>query len=292
MPARLLDGKQIAQTIRSEIAQRVQQRLAQQLPPPGLTVVLVGDHPASRVYVRNKRKAAQEVGFVGQVLERSADIRQAELLDLIAQLNADPSVHGILVQLPLPRHIDEAAVIEAIDPAKDVDGFHPLTLGRLTAGHPTFLPCTPQGVQELLVRSGIPTAGVSTVIVGRSNIVGKPLALLLAQKPTPAFPLAGDATVTLVHSRTRNLAELTRSADLLIAAIGHPGFITGEMIRPGATVIDVGINSVAGQVVGDVDFASVYPRAGAITPVPGGIGPMTIAMLLKNTLQAAEALSR
>ena len=212
---------------------------------------------------------------------------QERLLDLVAQLNADPAVSGILVQLPLPKHVDEAAVIRAVHPKKDVDCFHPENVGLLAAGHPRFLPCTPFGVQQLLARTGIPTAGKHVVVIGRSNIVGRPLALILMQKPSKEFPEAGDATVTVVHSRTRDLPTATRQADILIAAVGSARFVTGDMVKPGAAVIDVGINSVDGKLVGDVDAESVAPVAGWLSPVPKGVGPMTIAMLLHNTLRAA-----
>jgi methylenetetrahydrofolate dehydrogenase (NADP+)/methenyltetrahydrofolate cyclohydrolase len=255
-----------------------------------LAAVLVGNHPASTFYVKAKRRDCDEVGMNSWLHQLPADTSQAHLLQIIAQLNAEPMVHGILVQLPLPAQIDESAVLYAIDPHKDVDAFHPDNLGRLLAGQPRYVPCTPLGVQQLLVRSGRSWAGQQVVIVGRSNIVGKPLAALLMQKPSGANPDAGDATVTVAHSRTRHLPALTRQADVLVAAIGQPHFITAEHVRPGAVVIDVGINKVPErkQPVGDVDFAAVAPLAAAITPVPGGVGPMTRAMLLLNTLRSAE----
>lgn len=287
MTARLLDGKAIAATVRAEVAAAVSRRVTEGKSRPGLVTVLVGDNPASHVYVRNKRKACDEVGIAGRSLLLPADTSQTQLLNLIRELNADPATHGILVQLPLPKQIDEAAVLEAIHPQKDVDVFHPENVGRLAAGHPRFYPCTPHGCVQILKRSGIETAGKSVVVLGRSNIVGKPLALMLMQKPSPANPAGGDATVTVAHSRTPNLAEVCRSADILIAAVGVPNLVTPDMVRPGAVVVDVGINSVNGKLVGDCDPA-VDKIASARTPVPGGVGPMTIAMLLVNTLQAAE----
>lgn len=283
MPAKLLDGKALAKTMQAEIAAAVADRVAAGQPPPGLATVLVGDDPASHVYVRNKRKACEQVGMVSAHHELPATTSQAELLAVVDKLNADPAVHGILVQLPLPKQIDEASVIRSIDPAKDVDAFHPETVGLLTTGHPRFLPCTPHGVQQLLVRNGIDVAGKHVVIVGRSNIVGKPLALLLMQK----WP-GGNATVTVAHTATRDLATLTRTADVIVVAIGRAKFLTADMVRPGAVVVDVGMNRGAdGRLCGDVDFDAVSRVAGAITPVPGGVGPMTITMLLHNTLRAA-----
>src|SRR5262245_2584457 len=284
MPATLLDGKKLAQTMQAETAAAVAERVAAGKSRPGLATVLVGDDPASHVYVRNKRRACEQVGMVSIHHELPATTSQAELLALVQRLNADPAVHGILVQLPLPKQIDEAAVIRAIDPAKDVDAFHPETVGLLSAGHPRFLPCTPHGIQQLLARNNVPIAGAHVVIVGRSNIVGKPLALLLMQK----WP-GGNATVTVAHTATRDLPALTRTADIVIVAIGRPKFLTADMVRPGAVVVDVGSNrSADGKLCGDVDFAAVSQVAGAITPVPGGVGPMTITMLLHNTLRAAQ----
>ncbi|HEY1378854.1 MAG TPA: bifunctional methylenetetrahydrofolate dehydrogenase/methenyltetrahydrofolate cyclohydrolase FolD [Gemmataceae bacterium] len=283
MPARLLDGKALAKTMQAEIAAAVGERVAAGRPRPGLATVLVGDDPASHVYVRNKRKACETVGMVSVHHEMPAATSQAELLSVVAQLNADPAVHGILVQLPLPKQIEEAAVVRAIAPRKDVDAFHPETVGLLTTGHPRFLPCTPHGIQQLLVRNGIDVAGQHVVIVGRSNIVGKPLALLLMQK----WP-GGNATVTVAHTATRDLPAVTRSADVVVVAIGRAKFLTADMVRPGAVVVDVGTNRVDGKLCGDVDFDAVSQVAGAITPVPGGVGPMTITMLLHNTLRAAE----
>lgn len=288
MAAQRIDGQELAKTIRAEITAAVAAHVAAGKPTPGLAVVLVGNHPASEAYVRNKQKGCADVGMASWLHRLPETASQAELLALVTQLNADAAVHGILVQLPLPKHMDEAAVIRAIHPSKDVDTFHPENLGLLAAGHPRFLPCTPFGVQQMLVRSGIATAGKRVTIIGRSNIVGKPLALMLMQKPSAVFPEAGDATVTVVHRGTQNLPALTRTADILIAAVGVAKFVTADMVQPGAAVIDVGINSVAGKLVGDVDADSVGPVAGWLSPVPKGVGPMTITMLLHNTLRAAQ----
>lgn len=280
MSAVLLDGKAIAASIREQIRARVEQA-KQNGTVPGLTVVLVGEDPASKVYVRNKERACKEVGFASQVLRLSQDTTQQQLLEVVRSLNSDASVHGILVQLPLPGHIDEGAVIAAIDPAKDVDGFHMINAGALMVGAKGFVSCTPRGVIELIRQTGQPIAGKHAVVVGRSNIVGKPAAMLLLKE---------NATVTVCHSRTKDLAQITRQADILVAAVGRPKMITGQMIKPGAIVIDVGINRLAdGSLAGDVDFESAVEVAGFITPVPGGVGPMTIAMLLQNTLEAAHA---
>jgi methylenetetrahydrofolate dehydrogenase (NADP+)/methenyltetrahydrofolate cyclohydrolase len=250
---------------------------------PGLAAVLVGDNPASQVYVRNKRKACDQVGMASWLHQLPADAAQDDLLRLVAQLNTDAAVNGILVQLPLPEQIDENLIIDAVAPLKDVDGFSPANLGLLSAGISRFLPCTPLGVQQILVRNNIPIDGQHVVIVGRSNIVGKPLALMLMQKGP-----GGNATVTVCHRRTKDIGAQTRQADIVIVAIGQAQFLTKDMIRPGAVVVDVGINrSAAGKLVGDVDFDAVKECASAITPVPGGIGPMTITMLLHNTLRAA-----
>jgi len=285
MPATILDGKQLAQQIRSELAEEVVEFIQNNGAVPCLAAVLVGEDPASEVYVRNKRKACEGVGIESQLHRLSVDVPADELLRLIAKLNKDNEVHGILVQLPLPKQIDASKVLLAVSPAKDVDAFHPENVGRLVQGRPRFLPCTPYGVQQLLVRNKIEIAGRHVVIVGRSDIVGRPLSIMLSQRGP-----GGDATVTLCHSRTRDLAAVTRQADILIAAIGQPKFITAEMIRPGAAVIDVGINRTDAGLVGDVDFEPALEVAGAITPVPGGVGPLTIAMLLRNTLAAARAL--
>lgn len=280
MAAVLLDGKRVAAEV--EVAlQEEAARLQSQGVTPGLAVILVGDDPASHVYVRNKEKACQAVGFASFPHRLPAATSEKELLELIRRLNVDPAVHGILVQLPLPPGFDANRVIQAIDPAKDVDGFHPVNVGRLVSGLPGFVPCTPQGVMHLLAAYHIPVAGRHAVVVGRSNIVGKPLAQLL---------LAADATVTVCHSKTQNLADLTRAADILVAAVGKPRLITAAMVKPGAVVVDVGINRLPEGLVGDVDSAGVSEVASYLTPVPGGVGPLTIAMLLKNTLQAARAL--
>ena len=283
MTAVLLDGKQLAQTMQAEIATQTAELLRTRGLRPGLAAVLVGDNPASQLYVSNKRRACEKVGIASSLHELPGDTSQADLLALISRLNADPAIHGILVQLPLPKHIDEAAVVDAVAPDKDVDGFSPHSLGLLAAGRPRFLACTPHGVLQLLVRNNIPVAGAHVVVLGRSNIVGKPLALILMQKGI-------DATVTVCHSRSKNLADLTRSADILVVAIGQLRFVKADMVRPGAVVIDVGMHRLPDRTwAGDVDFAAVREVASAITPVPGGVGPMTIAMLLYNTLQSARA---
>ena len=287
MPAIRIDGQELARTIRAEIGAAVAAHVAASGRRPGLAAVLVGESPASEVYVRNKRKACEDAGMASWLHRLPADASPTDLLDLIARLNTDPAVSGILVQLPLPKQMDEGAVIRAVHPLKDVDAFHPENVGLLTAGYPRFLPCTPFGVQQMLARSGVTTAGKHVVIVGRSNIVGKPLALMLMQKPSAAFPEAGDATVTIVHRGTADLKGLARQADILIAAVGVPGFVTADMVKLGAAVIDVGINSVGGKIVGDVDAAAVAEVAGWLSPVPKGVGPMTITMLLHNTLRAA-----
>jgi methylenetetrahydrofolate dehydrogenase (NADP+)/methenyltetrahydrofolate cyclohydrolase len=284
MSAALLDGKQLAQTMQAEIAARAAAFTRARGVRPGLATVLVGDDPASHTYVKNKRRACQKVGIDSFHHELPTSTAQQELLDLIGRLNADPRVHGILVQLPLPRHIDEPAIVDAVSPLKDVDGFGPENLGLLAAGRPRYLACTPHGVQQLLVRNGVKLAGAHVVIVGRSNIVGKPLALILMQKGGEA-----DATVTVCHSRTRDVGALTRQADVVVVAIGKPRFLRADMVRPGAVVVDVGINRMPdGSWAGDADFEAVRQVASAISPVPGGVGPMTITMLLHNTLQAAQ----
>jgi methylenetetrahydrofolate dehydrogenase (NADP+)/methenyltetrahydrofolate cyclohydrolase len=284
MPARLLDGKALAEATQAGLAVQVAAQVARGGPKPGLAAVRVGDDPGSEKYVRGKIRACEKNGFASTHIHLSAATTQTELLAVVANLNADPAIHGILVQLPLPKQIDETAIISAVAPHKDVDGFHPENLGLLVAGRPRFVACTPLGIQQLLIRNGIEVAGKHAVIVGRSNIVGKPLALLLMRKGS-----GGDATVTVAHSRSRDLAGITRSADILIAAIGQARFVTADMVKPGATVIDVGINALPdGKLAGDVDFNAVKEIAGAITPVPGGVGPMTIAMLLHNTLIASQ----
>lgn len=290
MTARLLDGAALGRQIRGEVAADVA-RLAGQGIRPGLAVILVGEDPASQVYVRSKGKACEEAGMKSVTHRLPDTTSQEDLLALIDDVNADTTIHGLLVQLPLPKHINTDTVLRRVSPAKDVDGFHPVNVGKLVLGDPTgFRPATPYGVQQMLIRSGIETRGAHAVILGRSTIVGRPMAgLLLKDGP------GGNATVTVCHSRSRDLPAITRSADILIAAIGKAGFVTGDMVKPGATVIDVGINRVDDpaaakgyRLVGDVDFEAAKGVASAITPVPGGVGPMTIAMLLANTLQAAR----
>jgi methylenetetrahydrofolate dehydrogenase (NADP+) / methenyltetrahydrofolate cyclohydrolase len=286
MTANILDGKSLAGRLQSELAGRVATFKSQTGVTPCLAAVLVGENPASEVYVRNKRQACERIGMASQLHRLPATASQEELLDLVMRLNNAPAVdpvHGILVQLPLPKQIEEKCILDAVHPLKDVDAFHPENVGLLVQGRPRFLPCTPQGIQQLLVHNHIETAGRHVVVLGRSEIVGKPIALMLAQRGPHA-----DATVTICHSRTRNLQEITLQADILIAAIGQPRFVTAEMVKPGATVIDVGINRVDGKLYGDVDFESVRQVVGAITPVPGGVGPLTITMLLENTLAAAR----
>jgi methylenetetrahydrofolate dehydrogenase (NADP+) / methenyltetrahydrofolate cyclohydrolase len=290
MTAKLLDGKALAAELQSDIAIRVADFKEQTGVTPCLAAVLVGENPASEVYVRNKRQACERVGITSQLHRLPADAPQQELLDLVHRLNHAPAtepVHGILVQLPLPKQIDEITVLDSVHPLKDVDAFHPENVGRLVQNRPRFLPCTPHGIVKILERHMIDTAGKHVVVLGRSEIVGKPIAIMLVQRGKHA-----DATVTICHSRTQNLIDITNSADILIAAIGKPRFVTMEMIKPGATVIDVGINRVAGKLCGDVDFESVQQVAGAITPVPGGVGPLTITMLLENTLAAATLQAR
>ena len=278
MTAQIIDGKSIALAVRQGLEPRVEALKAKGV-TPGLTVVVVGDDPASAIYVRNKERASQKLGMNGTVLRMPGETTQEELLTVVRKLNADDSIHGILVQLPLPKHIDEHAILREIDPDKDVDGFHAMNAGRLLNGEKGFVACTPKGVMRLLETTGVDLNGKNAVVVGRSNIVGKPMALLLLQK---------NCTVTIAHSRTRNLAEVTRAADILVVAVGRAGMITGDMIKPGAIVMDVGINRVDGKVVGDVDFESAKEVASYITPVPGGVGAMTIAMLMENAVEAAE----
>lgn len=285
MTATILDGKKLAAAIRAELAEEVVEFIQNNGVVPCLAAVLVGDDPASDVYVRNKRRDCDAVGIESQLHRMPADTSLDDLLQLVAKLNKDREVHGILVQLPLPKQIDSTRVLQAVSPSKDVDAFHPENVGRMVQGRPRFLPCTPQGVQQLLVRSGIETAGRHVVVVGRSDIVGKPIAIMLAQRGAGA-----DATVTICHSRSRDLSSITQLADILIVAIGKAEFITADMVKPGAVVIDVGINRNGEHLVGDVDFAGVSRVAGAITPVPGGVGPLTRAMLLRNTLRAAQSL--
>lgn len=288
--AALIDGVAVSKAVRLDVEREVAELKAKGI-VPGLTVVLVGDDPASAVYVGSKEKRSKELGMKGETIRLPASTTQGELEALVDRLNADPSVHGILVQMPLPRHMDSTTVVRRIAPEKDVDGFHPVNVGKLLIGEKDgFAPCTPAGVQELLVRSGVDTSGKEAVIVGRSNIVGKPMAALLVQDV-----VGGNCTVTICHSRTVDLASHTRRADILVAALGKPEVITGDMIKPGAVVIDVGINRVNDasaekgyRIVGDVDFESARRVASMITPVPGGVGPMTIAMLMRNTVRAAR----
>lgn len=289
MPARIIDGTAVARQMREELLPRIAELKARGI-TPGLAAVLVGDDPASQAYVRMKSRACEEAGMYSETIRLPADTPEEKLLEVVDRLNADPKIHGILVQLPLPKQIDANRVLRRILPCKDVDGFHPENVGKVCIGDPTgFRPATPYGVQQLLLRSGIETKGAHAVIVGRSNIVGRPMASLLLQDGP-----GGNATVTVCHSRTRDLASVTRLADILIVAIGRPRFVTADMIRPGAVVIDVGVNRVEDpssekgyRLVGDVDFESGLEVASAITPVPGGVGPMTITMLLYNTVQAA-----
>ena len=282
MTARIIDGKAIAAEVRAEVTTAATELSARGV-IPGLATILVGDDPASHVYVRAKRKNCAEVGIKSWDHDLPADTPHDELMKLVDQLNSDDAVHGILVQLPLPDHVDEQAILDAVLPNKDADGFHPYNLGRLLSGSPVVAPATPAGIQQLLVRSGIETSGAEVVIVGRSNIVGKPMAALMMQKADGA-----NATVTVCHTRTQGLAEHTRRADILIAAIGRAHAITADMVKPGAVVIDVGMNRTEQGLVGDVEFDAVKEVASAITPVPGGVGPMTIAMLLSNVVGIAK----
>ena len=278
--AQRIDGKAISAQIRAEIKEKTAAFREQYGFAPGLAVVIVGENPASMVYVRNKKKGCEEVGFHSEVYELPEETTQQELNALVDRLNGDESIHGILVQLPLPKHLDETEVLLRIDPAKDVDAFHPYNVGKIMIGDYDFLPCTPAGVMALLERTGIDPAGKKCVVIGRSNIVGKPMAMLL---------LHANGTVTVCHSRTKDLAAVAREADILVVAIGRADFVGADMVKPGAVVIDVGMNRRAdGKLTGDVDFEAVEPIASHITPVPGGVGPMTITMLLKNTLTAAQ----
>jgi methylenetetrahydrofolate dehydrogenase (NADP+)/methenyltetrahydrofolate cyclohydrolase len=288
--AKILDGKALAEDIRAEVAASVTEIQLNHGVTPGLAAVLVGDDPASAIYVRNKRRACDEVGMVSNTILLAADSTTEKVLETVADLNKDPRFHGILIQLPLPPQIDELAIIESIDPDKDVDGLHPFNVGKLVQGRADFVPGTPAGIQQILMRNGHDPAGANVVICGRSDIVGKPMALLLMQRGDGA-----NATVTVCHTRTKNMAEITRHADILVTAIGRPNAITADMVKEGAIVIDVGINRVDDasrksgyRLDGDVDFAEVSKKASSITPVPGGVGPMTIAMLLVNTLTATR----
>lgn len=280
MAARLLDGKACALRVQEQLADAVRTRREAGRRAPGLAVILVGDNPASSIYVRKKRQTCEQIGYLSSGYDLPVDVPQHELLELIGRLNADPAVDGILVQLPLPAHIDAQAVINAIHPDKDVDGFHPVSMGRLALKLPGLRPCTPHGVMTMLESAGIPLPGLHAVIIGQSSIVGRPMALEL---------LNARCTVSICHSRTRDLPAMLRQADLVVAAVGKPRFVQADWIKPGATVIDVGINRLDdGKLCGDVDFDAVAPKAAWITPVPGGVGPMTVATLLQNTLQAAE----
>ena len=288
--AKLLDGTALAQEVRAEVAAGVEEMVQKHQVTPGLAAVLVGDDPASTIYVRNKRRACEEAGIFSETFTLPADAAQDDVLELVTRLNQDPRFYGMLVQLPLPAQVDTQLIIEAIDPRKDIDGIHPSNVGRLVQGRPVFVPGTPAGVQQILLRNGYDPAGKNVVICGRSEIVGKPLAMLLMQRQEGA-----NATVTICHTRTKDLAGHTRRADILVAAMGQPKIITADMVKEGAVVIDVGINRVEDssrrsgyRLVGDVDFEAVSEKAEAITPVPGGVGPMTIAMLLVNTLTAAR----
>jgi len=295
MTAKIISGKEVAETIRTEIKAETERLIAAQGVRPGLVTILVGENPASVSYVTGKQKAAKELGFYSVQDNQPADIAEDALVALVERYNQDPSIHGILVQLPLPKHINETRVLYAIDPEKDVDGFHPVNVGRLMIGEAKFLPCTPAGIQQLLIRTGTVIEGAEVVVVGRSNIVGKPIANMLLQKAKGA-----NATVTVCHTRTKDIAAHTRRADILIVAAGFPNAVTADMVKEGAVVIDVGVNRVGekpskdspGKMVpilkGDVDFDAVKEKAGAITPVPGGVGPMTITMLMVNTLKGAK----
>ena len=287
MPTTIIDGKQIAQDVRNEVKQKVSE-LKQKGIVPCLAVILVGENPASVSYVTGKQKALAEVGMKDKSMHLPESTTQEELLKIIKELNEDSTVHGILVQLPLPKHINEEKILLAIDPEKDVDGFHPVNVGNLVIGKKAFLPCTPHGIIVLLQKMQIETSGKHAVVIGRSNIVGKPVAILLARKET-------NCTVTICHTGTKNLSEFTKNADIIIAASGHPNTVTADMVKEGAVVIDVGVNRIPDstkksgfRLTGDVDFDSIKEKASFITPVPGGVGPMTIAMLMKNTLEAAE----
>ena len=292
MSAMLIKGKDIAAEIRAEIKVDVEKLKAEKGIVPGLVTILVGADPASESYVRAKQKASHDLGFHSVQENQPADMAEADLLELIRKYNADDSIHGILVQLPLPKHINEGKVLYAIDPDKDVDGFHPVNVGRMVVGEPAFLPCTPYGIQQMLVRTGVKTEGAEVVVVGRSNIVGKPIANMMLQKAEGA-----NATVTICHTRTKDMAAHTKRADILIVAAGVINAVTADMVKPGAVVIDVGVNEIGKtaegkrKLVGDVDFEGVKEVASAITPVPGGVGPMTITMLMQNTLNSAKRVA-
>lgn len=293
----ILDGKQIAQTIRAELREEIQALVAHGLRVPKLAVVIVGHNPASETYVANKIKACAEVGMEAERIALEADITENQLLAEVERLNSDPTIDGFIVQLPLPEHISETTIMSAIDRRKDVDGLTPENVGRTVQGLPSIISATPRGIRELLARYQIPTEGKHVVVIGRSNIVGKPIAMLLMQRPYLSLPgmsaaSLGDATVTICHSKTRDLKSICLTADIIIVAAGSPKLLTADMVKEGATIIDVGINRVDGKLVGDVDFANVAPKAAYITPVPGGVGPMTIVSLLQNTLQAYHEHTR
>ncbi len=287
---KILRGKELAEKMRQEMKSEIDELKTHHNLVPGLAVVLIGDNPASLSYVKGKEKACAQVGILSREYKFDADYKEEQLLKLIRELNNDPSIHGILVQLPLPNHINEEKILYAIDPTKDVDGFHPVNIGKMMIGAPSFLPCTPHGIQQLLLRNNIEISGKHVVIVGRSNIVGKPLAMILVQKNPGA-----NATVTMCHTRTKNMAELTKLADILVVAAGRPHTVNADMVKQGAIVIDVGVNRVEDKtkkrgyrLIGDVEFDEVSEKASAISPVPGGVGPMTITMLLHNTIQSAK----
>ncbi len=289
MSAKIISGTEVAKAIRAELKEQITELSDKHNVVPGLVTILVGEDPASQSYVAAKNKTAKELGINSEQITLPADTPEEELLKLVEKCNQDPKVHGILVQLPLPKHINEAKVLDAINPDKDVDGFHPVNVGKMVLGEQCYLPCTPHGILEMLSRSGVETSGAEVVVIGRSNIVGKPIANLMLQKRE-----AGNATVTLCHTRTKDIAAHTRRADIIIAAVGVPKMVTADMVKEGVAVIDVGVNrmgvSESGKAIlaGDVDFDSVKEKASYITPVPGGVGPMTITMLMKNTLQAAK----
>jgi methylenetetrahydrofolate dehydrogenase (NADP+)/methenyltetrahydrofolate cyclohydrolase len=287
---KILSGKELAEKMRQEMQIEVAALKEKHNIVPGLAVILIGDNPASMSYVRGKEKACEKVGVISKGYKFDADFQEVQLLNLIEELNHEPEIHGILVQLPLPDHIDEEKVIYSIDPKKDVDGFHPVSTGKMMIGAPCFLPCTPHGIQQLLVRNGIGIEGKHVVIIGRSNIVGKPLAMILVQKKPGA-----NATVTICHTRTKDMPAITKTADILVAAVGRPHTVTADMVKEGVVVIDVGVNRIEDKtkkkgyrLIGDVDFDEVSKKASAITPVPGGVGPMTITMLIQNTIQSAK----
>jgi methylenetetrahydrofolate dehydrogenase (NADP+)/methenyltetrahydrofolate cyclohydrolase len=289
MSAKILSGKEIAKQIRAELKEEIDQLKEKHDVVPGLATVLVGENPASMSYVTSKNRTSKKLGMHSEQINKPEDISEAELLKLIEELNANPQIDGILVQLPLPKHIDESKILMAIDPGKDVDGFHPVNVGKMVVGEADFLPCTPAGIQQILIRAGVETSGAEVCVVGRSNIVGKPIANILLQKAEGA-----NATVTLVHTRTKDVPEHTKRADILVVAAGVPKYVKGDWIKPGAVVIDVGVNRVGttesgkAKLAGDVDFDEAKEVASAITPVPGGVGPMTITMLMWNTVKAAK----